>query len=107
MPFTPPSRSVPLLQNSLFSCINVFVIGGIDYQNNCLCSVSDLFWTQYSRVFAEAAQGNVFYLANASTPGGFFVNGSRFGQLELPYINNDSVTRLIAMVIHRKGSSGR
>ena len=80
-------------------CIMIF-IGGIDFENNCSCNVTGQFWTQFSLEFSQVATGNAFYLTDGEDASGAYRNDSFFAKVELPNVN---ITRLIALVIHRKG----
>ena len=78
-------------------------IGGIDFESNCLCSVTAKFWTQFSQEFAEVATGNTFYLTDGEDASGAYRRDSFFATVELPNMNDDRVTRLVALVVHREG----
>lgn len=84
-------------------CSNCTHTAGIDFQSPCLCSVTGEFWTQFSKEFAQAAQENVFFLTDGQADGGAFRNNSFFSTVELPNLRDESVTRLITLIIHEEG----
>ena len=79
------------------------VLGGIDYDNPCLCNVTNLFWEQFSYLFSQAAKGIVFYLSNGERRNGTYRTTSIFSRVELPSLNTAVVSKVVALVIHRKG----
>ena len=81
----------------------LLIESGIDFVNPCLCSVTGNFWSQYSAEFAIAAEGNTFYLADGEDSDGAFRDNSFFATVELPNMRDDAVTRLVALIVHRKG----
>ena len=78
-------------------------LGSIDFDNECPCSVRNAFWRQFSVQFAQVASGAVFYLADGEHINGTFSNTSFFSTAELPNLRDDSVTRLIVLLVHREG----
>ena len=74
--------------------------GGIDYVNDCLCSVSGNFWDRFSVYFARASSGSGYWLGDGERDGGAFYSSSDFSTFELPNMNADEV---VAIVVHRKG----
>ena len=68
-----------------------------------MCSVTAKFWTQFSQEFAEVATGNAFYLTDGEDASGAYRNDSFFATVELPNMNDDSVTQLVVLVVHRQG----
>ena len=49
------------------------------------------------------AAGNDYYLTDGEDASGAYRNDSFFATVELPNMNDDRVTRLVALVVHRKG----
>ena len=78
----------------------VMSTGGIDYVNDCLCSVSGNFWDRFSVDFARASSGSAYWLGDGQRDGGAFSSSSYFSTVELPNMNADEV---VAIVVHRKG----
>ena len=78
----------------------VMSTGGIDYVNECLCSVSGNFWDRFSVDFARASSGSAYWLGDGQRDGGAFSSSSYFSTVELPNMNADEV---VAIVVHRKG----
>ena len=81
----------------------MYTDAGIDFENPCLCSVTGNFWHQFSVEFGLAAEGSTFYLADGEDKDGAFRNNSFFATVELPSMRDDAVTRLVALIVHRKG----
>lgn len=61
------------------------------------------FFEQFSKVFAQAAQGTVFYLGNGERENGTFSSGSFFAKVEIPNLRTPEVTDAVVMVVHRNG----
>jgi ADP-ribosyl cyclase 2 len=75
---------------------------GIDYDNVCLCSVTTKFWDQFSLLFSQSAKGTVFFLGDGEKSVGAYSRTSTFGRVELPNLDANVVTRVVALIIHRQ-----
>ncbi len=78
-------------------------IGGIDFTNNCTCSVTTQFWVEFSARFSQAAQGTVFFLGDGAREGGAFNPQSFFSTVELLNLSQEDVMRVVALIVHPKG----
>ena len=103
------SRKVdlPLTEQCLKALIYFFQLyrhtDGIEYTRQCLCCVTSSFWEEFSRQFALSATGTFFYLGYRERESGTFHTDSFFATTELPNLTPPSVSRVVAMIIHRQG----
>ncbi len=61
------------------------------------------FFEQFSLLFARAARGTIFFLGYGEREGGTFDETSFFAKYELPNLNPTEVTRVVVMLVHRRG----
>ena len=68
----------------------------------CPCSVAFDFFEKFSVLFAEAAQGVIFFLGYGERVNGTFSESSFFAKYEIPNLNPAVVTRVVVIVVHRR-----
>ena len=83
----------------MFYCTLFTLADGIDYTNQCPCSVTVAFWERFSMQFALSAQGTAFYLGYGEKPGGTFQPTSFFAVHELPNLSPPRVSNVVVMVV--------
>ncbi len=66
-----------------------------------VCSVTLMFWIQFSIDYAKAAKETSFYLGYGEKTGGMFNTGSIFAKYELPNLEYPRVTAVVALNVHR------